>query len=164
MLNSQFNEFSKNPQLDLYPLELQAEIDAVNEWVYDSLNNGVYKAGFATAEAEYEKNAIMVRDGLLKCEQILSKQPFIVCDRLTEADVRLFTTIVRFDPVYFGHFKCNLIAVKDLPHLFAWLKKIYNMEGVKETVNMKHIKGHYYTSHIQINPNKIIPLSNGPDL
>lgn len=111
-----------------------------------------------------EENAKKTAEGLRHVEGILAKQPFIAGDHLTEADVRLFTTILRWDPVYFGHFKCNLLAVTDCPATLKWLRTIANMPGVKETINMEHIKKHYYMSHKQINPNQIVPLSDGPKL
>lgn len=113
-----------------------------------------------------EENARKVHEGLRKVEGILSQNEFIIpgAASLTEADIRLFTTILRFDPVYFGHFKCNLLAVRDCPNTLRWLKQIAALPGVKETINMTHIKRHYYMSHKQINPNQIVPLSDGPAL
>lgn len=165
IFNSSFNNLAKNPSLDLYPADLSAQIDEINEWIYNGLNNGVYKAGFATAQDAYEKNARLVHDSLLKVEKILkANEPngYLCGSKLTEADIRLFTTIVRFDPVYVGHFKCNLVTVKDLPALSNWMKRIFDLEGIKETVNMEHIKKHYYMSHVGINPTRIVPLSDGP--
>ena len=151
-----FGDLSTGP--DLYPASQRTEIDQVNEWIYDGLNNGVYKAGFATDQKVYETNARLVYDSLLRVEEILSKSSFLVGPSLTEADIRLFTTIIRFDAVYFGHFKCNLLAVKDCPNIVKWMNKILEIEGIKETVNMDHIKKHYYMSHITINPTQIVPL------
>lgn len=113
-----------------------------------------------------EENARKVYEGLRKVEEILSQSEFIIpgANSLTEADIRLFTTMLRFDPVYFGHFKCNLLAVRDCPNTLRWLRQIAAMPGVKETINMTHIKRHYYMSHKQINPNQIVPLSDGPTL
>jgi len=162
MLNSEFNEFSSAPELDLYPENLRPMIDEINEIVYDGLNNGVYKAGFATEQSVYEENAKIVYETLLKVEGILEKSPFLCGEVLTEADIRLFTTIIRFDTVYHGHFKCNLILVRELPSLHLWMKKIYELPAIKDTVNMNHIKKHYYMSHLNINPTAIVPLYTGP--
>jgi putative glutathione S-transferase len=162
IFNSAFNDIAGNPGLDLCPENLLATIDETNAWVYDNLNNGVYKAGFATAQSEYEKNANLVFEAQKRIEEILKKQQFICGDVMTEADVRLFTTLIRFDPVYVGHFKCNLLAVKDCPNTLAWLSRMVAVPGIKETINMTHIKRHYYMSHKQINPTGIVPLSDGP--
>ena len=160
MLNSEFNDFADNPSLDLYPEGMAEEIDRLNEWMYERFNNGVYRAGFATAQEKYEEAAVQVRDALYELDEILKRRTFLAGDQLTEADIRAFTTAIRHDPVYFGHFKCNLIAVKDLENVLNWLKRVYKL--VKPTVNMDHIKRHYYLSHKQINPTGIVPLGNGP--
>ena len=160
MLNSEFNDFADNPSLDLYPEGMAEEIDRLNEWMYERFNNGVYRAGFATAQEKYEEAAVQVRDALYELDEILKTRTFLAGDQLTEADIRAFTTAIRHDPVYFGHFKCNLIAVKDLENVLNWLKRVYKL--VKPTVNMDHIKRHYYLSHKQINPTGIVPLGNGP--
>jgi len=162
MLNSEFNEFSTNPELDLYPEALRPKIDELNELIYEGINNGVYKAGFATVQSVYEQNARLVYDTLLKVEAILEKNKFTCGEVMTETDVRLFTSIIRFDAVYYSHFKCNLIAVRELQHLSRWLKDIYEIPAIKETVYMQHIKQCYYTSQSQINPTGIVPLYNGP--
>jgi len=163
MLNSEFTEFSK-ASIDLYPEAKRAQIDQLNEWIYDSINNGVYKSGFATAQEPYEFNCRKVFEGLERLEKILSSSIYLTGDTISEADVRLFTTIVRFEPVYFGHFKCNLKRIPDFPFLFKWLRRVYQTPGVADTVNMEHIKKHYYMSHTQINPTRIVPLNDGPDL
>lgn len=160
MLNSEFNDFADNPSLDLYPEGMAEEIDRLNEWMYERFNNGVYRAGFATAQEKYEEAAVQVRDALYELDEILKRRTFLAGDQLTEADIRAFTTAIRHDPVYFGHFKCNLIAVKDLENVLKWLKRVYKL--VKPTINMDHIKRHYYLSHKQINPTGIVPLGNGP--
>lgn len=160
MLNSEFNDFADNPSLDLYPEGMAEEIDRLNEWMYERFNNGVYRAGFATAQEKYEEAAVQVRDALYELDEILKTRTFLAGDQLTEADIRAFTTAIRHDPVYFGHFKCNLIAVKDLENVLNWLKRVYKL--VKPTINMDHIKRHYYLSHKQINPTGIVPLGNGP--
>lgn len=162
MLNSEFNDFAKNPQLDLYPEALRPQIDEMNAWIYDDFNNGVYKAGFATTQEKYAENVVKVRDSLLKLDSILSKTPFLCGSVMTEADIRCFTTALRHDPVYYGHFKCNLASVKDCENVLRWMKRLYPL--VKTTINMDHIKCHYYMSHKQINPNGIVPLYNGPAL
>lgn len=161
MLNAEFNDFSSAPELDLYPEALRPKIDEANEMIYEGINNGVYKSGFATVQEVYEKNARLVYETLLKVEAILEKNKFICGDFMTETDVRLFTSIIRFDTVYYSHFKCNLIAVRELPHLSRWLKDIYEIPIIKDTVHMDHIKKCYYTSQSQLNPSGIVPLYNG---
>lgn len=165
MLNSSFDEFSSAPGTTYYPDDLREEIDAVNEWVYNDINNGVYKAGFATSQDAYERAATQLFKSLDRVEDILSRNAFLVGNRFTEADIRLFTTIVRFDPVYHGHFKCNLKSMThNYPSILRWARRVYQMPKVAETVNMEHIKKHYYMSHVQINPTQVVPLYNGPDL
>jgi glutathionyl-hydroquinone reductase len=164
MFNSAFNALlpKEKAMIDLYPEEHRKGIDELNDWIYDGLNNGVYRAGFATKQEPYEEAATQVHEGLKRVENILGKQEFMHSSGFSEVDIRLFTTIVRFDPVYFGHFKCNMLAVRDCPNTLKWLKKLYKQ--FKDTVNMEHIKNHYYQSHKQINPSGIVPLSNGPNL
>lgn len=168
MFNSAFDSHlpKKLQGVSYYPEKLRAEIDEVNGWIYDTINNGVYKAGFATQQEAYAKNAQGVFASLDRVEDMLSDhRSYLVGGDLTEVDIRLFTTIVRFDPVYHGHFKCNLRSIgADYPHLLRWLRRIYQLPHVKDTVNMEHIKGHYYKSHRQINPYGIVPIGNGPDL
>ena len=161
MLNSAFDEWG-DASLDFYPSELRADIDAVNEFVYDNINNGVYRAGFATTQEAYEEAFRQLFAALDELEGRLSRHRYLVGDRLTEADWRLFTTLVRFDPVYVGHFKCNLRRIADYPNLSNYLRELYQVPGVADTVNMHHIKAHYYGSHKTINPTGIIPL--GPEL
>src|SRR5262249_36066335 len=142
-------------------------IDEVNTWMYDGINNGVYKAGFATAQAVYERECRHVFATLDRVEARLAKdgRKFLVGDRLTEADIRLFTSVLRFDPVYHGHFKCNLKCIThDYPSILRWLRRIYQMPHVADTVNLHHIKWGYYSSQVSINANGIVALSNGPDL
>lgn len=163
MLNSAFDALpGVNAGLDLNPELLCAHIDRVNAIVYDDVNNGVYKAGFATSQHAYEDAVRALFRTLDDLEWRLSKQRYLVGDRLTEADWRLFTTLVRFDAVYFGHFKCNLRRLVDYPNLWAYTRELYQIPGVAETVNMTHIKGHYYESHRMINPTGIVPL--GPEI
>ncbi|KAI8375581.1 extracellular matrix protein 4 [Blakeslea trispora] len=167
MFNTAFNEFldEEHAKIDYYPQNLRQEIDQNNEWIYDTINNGVYKSGFATAQAAYEKNVTALFESLDRVEKMLEGKKYLVQDTFTEADIRLFTTIVRFDPVYFGHFKCNIKSIGyDYPNILKWTRRIYQKPGVKETVNMRHIKAHYYMSHRQINPTQVVPVGNGPDL
>jgi putative glutathione S-transferase len=147
---------------DYYPAALREEIDAVNERVYHSVNNGVYKAGFATAQDAYEDAFAALFETLDWLDQTLGRRPCLAGDRLTEADWRLFTTLVRFDAVYYGHFKCNKRRIMDYGNLSPYLRSLYQHPGIRETVNFEHIKHHYYGSHRQINPTGIVPL--GPDL
>ncbi|KAJ1747148.1 S-glutathionyl-(chloro)hydroquinone reductase [Coemansia sp. RSA 989] len=167
MLNTEFDEFVEPEYrgITFYPEELREKIDEINGWIYDTVNNGVYKAGFASAQDAYETNCRGVFASLDRIEGILAENEFLLGSRLTEADLRLFTTIVRFDPVYHGHFKCNIKQIgTGYPNILRWTREIYQLPGIKETVNMEHIKKHYYMSHTQINPLQIVPVSNGPDL
>lgn len=161
-LNSEFNAFAKNPDLDLYPTELRREIDDLNAWVYPAINNGVYRCGFATKQMAYEKAFDELFAGLERAEVILSQQRYLVGDRFTEADVRLFTTLVRFDAVYHNHFRCNLRKLREYPNLWNYLLDIAQMPGVANTIRLDHIKFHYYASHTSINPTRIVP--KGPEL
>nr|WP_314465935.1 glutathione S-transferase family protein [uncultured Novosphingobium sp.] len=161
MFNQAFDGLGAAPG-DFYPEALRAEIDAVNARVYDTVNNGVYKAGFATRQDAYEEAVQPLFDSLDWLEDRLSRNRYLVGDRMTEADIRLFTTLVRFDAVYVGHFKCNLRRIFDYPNLQGFLRDIYQTPGVAGTVNFQHIKGHYYESHRTINPTGIVP--SGPIL
>ena len=161
MFNSAFDAWGA-AGLDFYPAELRSEIDAVNETVFHKINNGVYKAGFATSQAAYEEAYDELFATLDEFEARLAHRRYLLGDRLTEADWRLFTTLLRFDPVYYGHFKCNRQRLVDYPHLWAYTRELYQMPGVAETVNFHHIKHHYYGSHRTINPTGIVP--KGPDL
>ena len=149
---------------DYYPQALRAEIDAVNARVYDTLNNGVYKAGFATTQAAYEEAVFPLFDTLDWLEERLSKRRWLVGTDMTEADIRLFTTLIRFDAVYVGHFKTNLRRIADYSHLSAYLRDIYQMPGVAPTVNFEHIRQHYYQSHRTINPHGVVPAGPVLDL
>jgi len=162
MLNSDFDDMAENSDLDFYPKPLRAEIDAINEMVYDRVNNGVYKAGFATEQDKYEKAVTSLFGALDILEERLARQRYIAGNRITEADWRLFTTLIRFDPVYVGHFKCNLRTLASYPNLWGYTRELYQVPGVAGTVNFTHIKRHYYESHRQINGSGIVPL--GPVL
>lgn len=161
MLNSAFDAIAR-PGADFYPEDLRSEIDAINEIVYHKVNNGVYKSGFATTQAAYEENVLALFAALDMLDQRLAGNRYLMGERLTEADWRLFTTLVRFDPVYVGHFKCNIRRIADYPALSGYLRELYQMPGIAETVNMDHIKDHYYGSHETINPTRIVPT--GPEL
>lgn len=145
---------------DYYPLAQREVIDEVNEWVYPQINNGVYKAGFATSQEAYDEAVNEVFTALDRAESILEKQRYLTGSRLTEADLRLWTTLVRFDPVYVTHFKCDRHRISDYPNLYGFLRDIYQMPGIAETVDFAHIRNHYYRSHATINPHGII--STGP--
>jgi putative glutathione S-transferase len=161
MFNSAFDHLGAAPG-DFYPKALRDEIDEVNERVYHTLNNGVYKSGFATTQEAYEEAVIALFDTLDWLEERLSKRRYLVGDRITEADWRLFTTLVRFDAVYVGHFKTNLRRIADYPNLWAYTRELYQVPGVRGTVHMRHIKHHYYGSHESINPTRIVPI--GPTI
>ena len=161
MLNSAFDGVGAKPG-DHYPEPLRPEIDAINARVYDTVNNGVYKAGFATTQAAYEEAVRPLFETLEWLEARLAKDRFLLGSALTEADIRLWTTLVRFDPVYVGHFKCNIRRLVDMPNLWAYARDIYSLPGVAGTVNFEHIKRHYYESHRGVNPTGIVPL--GPVL
>ncbi|HUI12088.1 MAG TPA: glutathione S-transferase family protein [Xanthobacteraceae bacterium] len=157
MLNSAFDTFT-NVRTDYYPVELRAEIDRVNELVYAAVNNGVYRAGFATSQAAYEEAARGVFAAFDELEDRLSRQRYLVGSQITEADWRLFTTLIRFDTVYYSHFKCNLRRVADYPNLWNYLRDLYAVPGVADTVSIDHIKRHYYGSQRQVNPTGIVPI------
>lgn len=161
MFNTEFNALTGNTD-DYYPEALRDQINEINEFVYHNINNGVYKAGFATAQNVYEEEVVKLFAALDKLEQLLSQQQFLVGDTITEADIRLFTTLIRFDAVYYGHFKCNIKQLVDYPNLWDYTKRIYHLPGIAETVNFNHIKQHYYGSHKTINPTGVVPY--GPKL
>ncbi len=156
MFNSAFDAFGDAGR-DFYPAELRGEIDAVNETVYEHLNNGVYKAGFATHQEPYEAAVAKLFETLDEIENRLSSQRYLCGARVTEADWRLFTTLLRFDPVYHGHFKCNLRRLVDYPNLWGYTRDLYQTPGVAATCNLEHIKRHYYESHETVNPTRIVP-------
>lgn len=155
---SQFTAFHRAGAPDLYPPALREEIDAINAVVYEDVNNGVYRAGFATSQAKYEAAVTTLFARLDELEARLATQRYLVGMQLTESDIRLFTTLVRFDAVYVGHFKCNLRRLVDYPNLWGYARDLYQHPGFGETVNFDHIKRHYYMTHDQINPTRIVPL------
>jgi glutathionyl-hydroquinone reductase len=161
MLNSAFDSVGANGN-DYYPTALRAEIDEWNAFIYPNVNNGVYRAGFATTQEAYEEAATAVFAALDKLERQLSMHRYLTGSRLTEADIRLFTTLIRFDPVYHTHFKCNLRRVVDYPNLWGFVRDIYQMPGIASTVHIDFVKAHYYGSHANLNPSRIIPI--GPAL
>jgi putative glutathione S-transferase len=157
MLNSAFDAFT-NIRTDYYPAELRGEIDRINDIVYPSVNNGVYRAGFATSQDAYEEAARGIFATFDQLETRLSEQRYLAGQQITEADWRLFTTLIRFDSVYYGHFKCNLRRVADYPNLWNYLRDLYQVPGIAGTVSMDHIKRHYYGSQRQVNPTGIVPI------
>jgi putative glutathione S-transferase len=163
MLNSAFDAVGAGPG-DFYPVDLRDEIDALNARIYETVNNGVYKAGFAVKQAAYDDAVVRLFESLDWLEAILAGRRWLTGDRLTEADWRLFTTLIRFDAVYVGHFKCNIRRVADYPNLSRYLKDLYHQPMIAETVNFHHIKHHYYESHPKINPSGIVPIGPALDL
>jgi glutathionyl-hydroquinone reductase len=161
MFNSAFDEVGA-AQGDYYPEHLRSEIDALNDRIYTTVNNGVYRCGFATTQAAYEEAITPLFDTLDWLGDILSRKRYLTGAQITEADWRLFTTLIRFDPVYVGHFKCNIRRIADYPNLSNYLRGLYQQPGISRTVNMEHIKRHYYESHTSINPSRVVPL--GPDI
>jgi len=161
MLNEAWDEWATE-DVDLYPAEHRDEIDDLNAWIYETVNNGVYRAGFAYSQDGYEEAVLPLFDSLDRLEERLSDRRWLVGDSHTLADWRLFTTLLRFDPVYHGHFKCNLRRIVDYPALWGYLRDLLSVPKVRATVNMDHIKRHYYMTHPQINPSRVVPL--GPDL
>src|SRR5262245_26462898 len=162
MFNSAFDAVGAQPG-DYYPKESREEIDALNARIYNTVNNGVYKAGFATTQAAYEEALAPLFESLDWLEERLTSRRYLCGDRVTEADWRLFTTLLRFDPVYVGHFKCNIRRLVDYPALFAYTRDLYQWPGVRETVSLTHIKRHYYMSHTTINPSRIVPVGPAID-
>jgi len=161
MLNTAFNDLG-NAAVDFYPKALQKEIDEINKVIYDNINNGVYRTGFATTQKAYEKAFDSLFNTMDELEEKLSTQRYLVGNQITEADWRLFTTLVRFDAVYYNHFKTNKKRLIDYKNLWSYTRELYQVPGVAETVNMEHIKYHYYASHHSINPTGIVP--KGPKI
>lgn len=161
MFNSAFNDLT-GERSDFYPESLRADIDDLNQLIYDNINNGVYRTGFATSQPAYEAAFQRLFDALDVIEERLRQQRYLMGKTLTEADWRLFTTLIRFDAVYYGHFKTNLRHIEDYPNLSNYVRELYQMEGIAETVNFEHIKTHYYVSQTTINPTQVVPV--GPVL
>lgn len=164
MFNDVFNDFASDKAVDLFPKDLEAEHAKLSDFLYDNVNNGVYKAGFATRQRPYEIACRRVFQALDEIEQRLSKNRYLLGNRIVEADWRLFCTLVRFDAVYHGHFKCNLRRIIDYPNLQGYLMDLYQQPGIAETVNFDHIKRHYYITHGEINPTRIVPIGPLLDL
>jgi putative glutathione S-transferase len=166
IFNTEFNDLipADKAKIDIYPEHLRAKIEEVNPWIYENINNGVYRAGFATSQEAYDKAVKSLFEHLDKVEAILAKNEYLTGSEFTEADLRLWTTIVRFDPVYVGHFKCNFRTIRGgYPAIHKWLRKLYwERPEFKDTTNFDHIKVHYYWSHIQINVTRIVPLGPVP--
>ena len=161
MFNSEFNRFTES-DLDLYPTGLQNEIDVLNDDIYQHVNNGVYRAAFATSQNAYERAVRRLFETLDRLDHRLHDRRYLFGPRFVETDWRLFVTLVRFDAVYYGHFKCNVRRIVDYPNLFGYLRDLYQVDAVADTVNFDHIKRHYYVTHEHINPTRIVPL--GPEL
>ncbi len=162
ILNSELDEWAEHPELDLYPEELRARIDEVNERVYETVNNGVYKAGFARSQEAYEASFDPLFESLDWLEGLLAHSRYLTGERITEADLRLFTTLVRFDSVYHNHFRCNLRKIEQYPNLWAYTRDLYSQPGFAETVVLDEIKRHYYMTHPSLNPLRVVP--KGPEL
>ena len=161
MFNYSFNEITGN-NLDFYPEKFQKKIDEINDFTYHNINNGVYKVGFATKQSVYEEELDRLFNALDQVEEILEQNTYLLGSEMLECDLRLFPTLLRFDPVYVGHFKCNKKRIIDYPNINRYLQSIKSNSKIKPTINIDHIKTHYYGSHPTINPNGIIPT--GPDL
>ncbi len=161
MLNSAFDEVGAK-EGDYYPEDLRGDIDTINERVYNAVNNGVYKAGFATKQKVYDEEVTNLFEALDELEERLETNQYLVGDQMTEADWRLFTTLVRFDSVYYTHFKCNIRRISDYKNLWRLTRELYNVPGISDTIHFRHIKEHYFRSHKNINPTGIVPV--GPDL
>jgi len=160
MMNTEFNAFAKEPELDFYPEAMREAIDEVNEWVYPGLNNGVYRCGFALTQSAYDQALEELTAVFDRVDGILQKQRYIAGGKFTEADIRLFVTLARFDEVYIVYFKTNTRSITHTPSILNYCREIYQMPGVKETVNMEHIKTHYFCSHPILNHYSIIPKGN----
>ena len=161
MFNSAFDEIGAE-EGDFYPVNIRDKIDSLNDRIYKNLNNGVYQCGFATSQKAYEKAVYPVFETLDWIEKLLSDNRFLTGDKITEADWRLFTTLIRFDTVYYGHFKCNIKRIKDYHNLSNYLRELYQKPGIADTVNFHHIKSHYYASQETINPSRVVPV--GPKI
>src|SRR3954453_15299748 len=164
MLNNAFNEMAAHPQVDLFPAEMAPEQAKLSDFVYENINNGVYRAGFATRQRPYERACQRVFAALDELETRLTKSRYLFGGRIVETDWRLFCTLVRFDVVYYIHFKCSWRRILDYPNLQGYLMDLYQQPGIAETVNFDHIKRHYYMTHEEINPTRIVPLGPRLDL
>ena len=164
LLDSAFDDVAEHPEVRLCPDDLRAEIDQINAFVYPNINNGVYRCGFAETQNAYAEAFARLFSALDAVDDRLSRTRYLVGDRITEADWRLFPTLVRFDAVYVGHFKCNLRRIADYPNLSGYLRELYQRPGIAGTVNLDHIKRHYYRTHPSINPTRIVPLGPALDL
>jgi putative glutathione S-transferase len=164
MFNSVFNAVARHKDVDLFPADIEAEHRQFCDFVYENVNNGVYKAGFATRQRSYEISCRKLFEALDQIEQRLAKSRYLFESRIVEADWRLFCTLVRFDVVYYGHFKCNLRRIIDYPNLQGYLMDLYQQPAIAETVNFDHIKRHYYMTHVEINPTRIVPIGPSHDL
>lgn len=164
MFNGAFDDFATHREVDLFPKEIEAEHAKLCDFLYANVNNGVYRAGFATRQRPYEVSCRRLFEALDELEERLTKRRFLFDNRIVEADWRLFCTLVRFDPVYHGHFKCNLRRIIDYSNLHGYLLDLYQQPGIAETVNFDHIKRHYYMTHIHINPTRIVPIGPALDL
>ena len=164
MFNNVFNDFARNRDLDFFPKEIEADHAKLSSFLYDNVNNGVYRAGFATRQRPYEIACRRVFEALDQLEERLSKNRYLFGNRIVEADWRLFCTLIRFDVVYYGHFKCNLFRIIDYPNLQGYLMDLFQQPGIADTVNFDHIKRHYYMTHTQINPTRIVPIGPVIDL
>jgi putative glutathione S-transferase len=164
MLESEFDAFAKHPERHYLPEELRSEIDELNEFVYENVNDGVYRTGFARTQSAYERAFGRLFDALDELDARLATRRYLMGSTITEADWRLFPTLLRFDPVYVGHFKCNLRRVIDYPQLSGYLRDLYQHPGIAQTVDMDHIKRHYYRTHPTLNPRRIVPVGPALDL
>jgi putative glutathione S-transferase len=158
MFNRAFNEFARNKDVDLFPKEIEAEHNKLSDFLYENINNGVYRAGFATRQKPYERACQRLFDALDEMEKRLTNSRYLLGNRIVESDWRLFCTLIRFDVVYHGHFKCNLRRIIDYPNLNGYMLDLYQQPGISETVSIDHIKRHYYMTHDEINPTRIVPL------
>jgi glutathionyl-hydroquinone reductase len=157
ILDADFADLARHPEVDLYPEDLRHEIDALNERVYQRVNNGVYRTGFATSQEAYEDAFTELFDELADLDRLLGERRYLAGDRITEADWRLWVTLLRFDAVYYVHFRCNGRRLVDHPNLWAYARELFQHPGVRETVDMAQIKEHYYTTHDMLNPKRIVP-------
>jgi glutathionyl-hydroquinone reductase len=164
MFNDAFNSVAQNKDVDLFPKDIEDEHRNLSDFLYDNVNNGVYKAGFATRQGPYEISCRKLFEALDELETRLSKSRYLLDKRVVEADWRLFCTLIRFDVVYHGHFKCNIRRIVDYPNLQGYLMDLYQQPGIAETVNFDHIKRHYYMTHTKINPTRIVPIGPALDL